>query len=86
VIKNIENFPDNKLKIFNRWGNLVYQKNGYLNEFDGYANTGRCKQGRVSYQQEHIMLILEYGDEETETYNGIFIITVLKIRDADNKI
>ncbi len=30
-IKNIELYPDNTLTIFNRWGNMVYQKNRYTN-------------------------------------------------------
>jgi len=29
VIKNIELFPDNTVKIFNRWGVLVFETNGY---------------------------------------------------------
>ncbi|KZS41575.1 hypothetical protein AWE51_21450 [Aquimarina aggregata] len=29
VIRNIQNFPDNELKIFNRWGVVVYETKGY---------------------------------------------------------
>ncbi len=35
VITGIENYPNNKVLIFNRWGNKIYEKNGYLNEWDG---------------------------------------------------
>ena len=73
VIKNIENFPDNKLKIFNRWGNLVYEKNGYLNEFDGYANTGD-QVGKSKLPSGTYYVVLEYGDQKTETYNGILVL------------
>jgi gliding motility-associated-like protein len=31
----LEFFPNNNLKIFNRWGNLVYEKNGYQNDWNG---------------------------------------------------
>jgi gliding motility-associated-like protein len=33
--KYLEFFPKNNLKIFNRWGNLVYEKSGYTNDWDG---------------------------------------------------
>ena len=73
VIKNIENFPDNKLKIFNRWGNLVYEKNGYLNEFEGFANTGD-QVGKSKLPSGTYYVVLEYGDQKTETYNGILVL------------
>jgi gliding motility-associated-like protein/uncharacterized repeat protein (TIGR01451 family) len=34
----IENYPNNKLEIFNRYGALVYSKNKYINDWDGKAN------------------------------------------------
>ncbi|MFT7606222.1 MAG: gliding motility-associated-like protein, partial [Saprospiraceae bacterium] len=34
-IEGIEAFPDSKLNIFNRWGNEVYNKEGYLNDWGG---------------------------------------------------
>ena len=34
-IEGVENFPDNELSIFNRWGNEVYFEQGYLNTWDG---------------------------------------------------
>ena len=68
-IKNIENYPNNQLKIFNRWGNLVYQKDGYLNEFVGFANVGDAA-GKEKLPAGTYYVILVYGDEKTETYNG----------------
>lgn len=40
VIEGIEAF-DNTLKIYNRWGNLVYDVTNYQNDWDGTANTTR---------------------------------------------
>ncbi len=37
-VKNIEFYPGSRITIFNRWGNKVYQKNGYINDWDGYSN------------------------------------------------
>ncbi|WP_442267608.1 DUF7507 domain-containing protein [Tenacibaculum sp. ZS6-P6] len=44
VIGGIESFPNNRLEIFNRWGNLVYKKSGYDNTWNGTSN------GRVTIQ------------------------------------
>ncbi len=41
VIKCIEDYPNNRLKIYNRWGNLVYEKRGYKNTFKGASNKGK---------------------------------------------
>lgn len=41
-IVGIENFPDNKVEIFNRWGAIVYEVSGYNNEdkvFRGIASS-----------------------------------------------
>lgn len=38
VINGIENYPNNHISIYNRWGNLVYEKQNYENNWDGYAN------------------------------------------------
>jgi gliding motility-associated-like protein len=35
VINGLDNFPDNKLEIFNRWGNLVYAATNYQNTWNG---------------------------------------------------
>jgi len=33
VIEGIQAFPNNVLHVYNRWGNLVYRKAGYLNDW-----------------------------------------------------
>jgi gliding motility-associated-like protein len=50
-IPNIELFPNNKLIIYNRWGNLVYEKEHYHNEWDGtnYKNGERLPDGAYFY-------------------------------------
>ena len=73
VIKNIENYPNNQLKIFNRWGNLVYQKDGYSNEFLGYANVGDAA-GKSKLPAGTYYVILVYGDDKTEAYNGYLLL------------
>jgi gliding motility-associated-like protein len=38
VINNIASYPNNKIEVFNRWGNSVYKKVGYDNSWDGTSN------------------------------------------------
>ena len=35
TIFNIEDYPNNHLRVFNRWGNLVFEKKDYQNEWNG---------------------------------------------------
>lgn len=39
-IENIQDFPDSVVKIYNRWGNLVFEEEGYLNTWEGTDNDG----------------------------------------------
>jgi gliding motility-associated-like protein/uncharacterized repeat protein (TIGR01451 family) len=45
VIDCLERFPNNKLEVFNRWGNVVYSVKGYQNDWQGTTN------GRVVINQ-----------------------------------
>lgn len=38
IIANIEDYPKNTVKIFDRAGRLIYTKKGYHNNWDGYLN------------------------------------------------
>ena len=40
VIVNVQNYVGNSLKIFNRWGELVYEADDYQNDWDGTNNAG----------------------------------------------
>jgi gliding motility-associated-like protein len=40
VVHGIEAYPQNSLTIFNRWGNIVYEKSGYNNEWSGQSKNG----------------------------------------------
>ena len=69
IIKNIEYYPDNNLKIFNRYGVLIFEKDGYTNAspFKGISEgratvnkDGKLPQGTYYY-------ILEYTDGKNQT-------------------
>ena len=40
VIDGVQDCPDNQFKVFNRWGNLVYEKDSYLNQWYGQDKDG----------------------------------------------
>ncbi|MGZ2370021.1 Ig-like domain-containing protein, partial [Ancylomarina sp. YFZ004] len=47
-IVGLERFPDNSLEIFNRWGNIVYEKRDYDNKWEGYGNvSGQISNDRL---------------------------------------
>ena len=69
-VKHIEDYPNNNLKIFNRWGNLIYEKNGYKNEFDGHANVGdQIGSEKLPVGTYYVFLI--FNDGKTTDYTGI---------------
>ncbi|WP_300666979.1 Ig-like domain-containing protein, partial [Fluviicola sp.] len=39
VIAGAENYPNNKLIIYNRWGNVVYETDGYQNDWKGISTS-----------------------------------------------
>jgi gliding motility-associated-like protein len=58
VIENINQYPDNKLSIMNRSGQLIYQAQGYDNSsktFDGHSNKNGQMQlpGTYFYQLDY---------------------------------
>lgn len=38
VVRGLDAYPDNDITIFNRWGNIVFQQNGYKNDWEGNNN------------------------------------------------
>ncbi|WP_431158430.1 DUF7507 domain-containing protein, partial [Winogradskyella poriferorum] len=73
VIDCLERFPNNKLEIYNRWGNIVYSKNGYLNDWDGTSN------GRAVIEQSNGLpvgtyyYVLDLGDGSEPRVGWLYI-------------
>jgi gliding motility-associated-like protein len=42
VVHGIKSYPENTITVFNRWGNIVYQKDGYADEWYGENNSGEA--------------------------------------------
>ena len=69
-IESIERYPVNNLKIFNRWGVLVYEKDGYRNDtepFDGHSNGRATINASSKLPQGTYYYILEYQDSVGQT-------------------
>lgn len=63
-ISGIENYPESVLWIFNRWGNLVYEKTNYKNTWSGTFN------GNILLPDGTYFYLLELNDEENRVFNG----------------
>jgi gliding motility-associated-like protein len=50
MISNIESYPKNNVKVFNRWGSEVFSANGYRNDWNGhYKNSDQSLPDASSY-------------------------------------
>lgn len=67
-ITNIENHPDNEVTVFNREGNIVYQKKGYANEWQGTRNGKILPDGSYFY-------IIRFDDSDVILKGNINILS-----------
>ena len=66
VIDGIQNYPGNKVQIFNRWGTLVFEAENYNNSsvvFDGRGNVGIGANGEVT--DGTFFFVIDLGDGST---------------------
>jgi gliding motility-associated-like protein len=40
IVKGLDDFQENSLTVYNRWGNVVFEKSDYRNDWDGVNNSG----------------------------------------------
>ncbi len=52
VIQNLDQYPDNRLVIYNRWGEMVFQAQNYQNDWDGSWNGKKVPDGTYFYLLE----------------------------------
>jgi len=60
-IPGLDAYPKNKLQIFNRWGNMVYEAAPYKNDWDGTPNKSSMGKGKLPVGA--YFYILDLGDE-----------------------
>jgi gliding motility-associated-like protein len=66
-IENIDSYPQNKLVIFNRWGNVVYEKSGYSSdsEWNGNADDSGAM-GNSKVPEGTYFYVLETGQSRLD--------------------
>ncbi len=52
VIRNLEQYPENRLVIYNRWGEMVFQAENYQNDWDGSWKNKKVPDGTYFYLLE----------------------------------
>ena len=57
----IEEYPDNTLKIFNRYGTQIYEAKNYLNTWNGKANMGLLKSSELLPVGTYFYVLEIYG-------------------------
>lgn len=66
VIQHLELYPGTGLQVFSRWGNLVYENEDYLNDWDGTNKAG----DELSDDTYYYVLTLPTGED----YKGYIIL------------
>ncbi|MDQ3192300.1 MAG: gliding motility-associated C-terminal domain-containing protein [Bacteroidota bacterium] len=59
VVRGLEEFPNNNFTVFNRWGNEVYHRENYNNEWNGTNNKGEVLPTGTYF----VLLIIDNGDK-----------------------
>lgn len=72
VIENLDNFPNNRLQIFSRWGLIVYDSGdeGYKNNWDGKVNVGSKSGDQLPTGVYYFVLTLDRTDPGSEPITG----------------
>uniref|UniRef100_UPI00404AAE43 Ig-like domain-containing protein n=1 Tax=Fulvivirga sp. TaxID=1931237 RepID=UPI00404AAE43 len=67
-IKGIDQYPDNKVLIFNRWGNVVWETRAYINKdnsFSGFANRAVVGGNSSDLPDATYFYLIDLGDGKT---------------------
>ncbi|PKP15478.1 MAG: hypothetical protein CVU07_09980, partial [Bacteroidetes bacterium HGW-Bacteroidetes-23] len=70
IIDCIENFPNNRVEVYNRYGNLVFEKSGYKNNWDGKANVSGAYRKNEGLPVGTYFYIIKFGDGLSKTKTG----------------
>lgn len=65
IIRGLEKYPDNTFIVYNRWGNVVYKKDAYYDQWGGYSNvSGAIGQKELPVGVYYYILRYDGGKEK----------------------
>lgn len=67
VIKNIDQYPNNAVKVMDKSGHVIYSKQGYTNDWGGTYNNGPLAQGTYYY-------VVDFGEGSDLVFKGFITI------------
>jgi gliding motility-associated-like protein len=68
---NLDRFSQNKLTIFNRWGQIIWEEDNYNNKWDGTINGKDVPDGAYYY-------VLRFGNESIDQYEIKSDLTIIR--------
>jgi len=74
IIDGLEESPNNSVRIFNRYGQQVFEKINYTNEFSGIANTGTLITNQSAGLPEGVYFYLVTLDDLELEYTGFLFL------------
>ncbi len=72
-VRGIENKPENSLKIFNRWGKIVYQAENYTNDFNGVTNVSGAITDKKGLPPGIYVYVITFKDNDTKHQGFIYL-------------
>ena len=70
LIRALENYDDNTLTIFNRWGNSVFEASPYENNWEGQSNSGLTVTGEIVVDGTYFYVLKLTKDNQEFIYKG----------------
>jgi len=80
TVDGIGNYPNNRMRIYDRWGSLIFQIAGYNNTdraFNGKANTGLLIDNKEAADGTYFYVLEIYNaptPPATRVYNGFLVL------------
>jgi gliding motility-associated-like protein len=67
TIEGIQDYPENTLQIFDKWGDLVYEKKAYLNDWNGKGKNGATLPDGTYFYLVELNTVNGSGGSNTKT-------------------